>query len=166
MPRLETNVAVTSSPSQAAATALLAWQVHLRKRSPQRLPGLLAALAFAALCVWFMFGSPLPAGVAVLLLIGACGEYLFPIAYQITPEGVAANSLTSRSTLAWKEARRCRLLPIGLLVSPLPQPSRLDATRGVLLRFAPNGEPGDRASVLAAVRQCAPELLTTANENE
>jgi hypothetical protein len=114
-------------------------------------------------CVWMMFGTPLPALAAVLLLLGAAGEYLFPIAYQITEEGIFANTLAGRNGLPWKEARRCWRERGGLVITPLAKPSRLDAFRGVLVRFAPDGEPGDRASVLEAIRHCAPGLFSEAD---
>ena len=120
-------------------------------------------LLLAMTCVWMMFGTLLPALAAVLLLLGAAGEYLFPIAYQITEEGVYAITLAGRNALPWKEARRCWRERGGLVVTPLAKPSRLDAFRGVLVRFAPDGEPGDRASVLVAIRHCAPGLLSEAD---
>ncbi|HLV78774.1 MAG TPA: hypothetical protein VKT32_00795 [Chthonomonadaceae bacterium] len=113
-------------------------------------------------CVWMMFGALLPVLAAVLLLLGAAGEYLFPISYQITAEGVFANTFAGRNALPWKEARRCWRERGGLVVSPLAKPSRLDAFRGVQVRFASDGEPGDSASVLEVIRRCAPDLLSEA----
>ncbi|HZT40759.1 MAG TPA: hypothetical protein VFA07_01150 [Chthonomonadaceae bacterium] len=141
---------------------MLAWRVHLLRRDPSRLPALLMVLLLAMACVWMMFGALLPVLAAVLLLLGAAGEYLFPLSYQITAEGVFANTLAGRNALPWKEARRCWRERGGLIVTPLAKPSRLDAFRGVLVRFAPDGEPGDRASVLEAIRRCAPDLLPEA----
>ncbi len=137
---------------------LLVWRVHLLRRDPGRLPLLLAALLLAAVWVGLLFGTLLPVVAALLLLLGATGEYLFPITYRLTREGVYADSLTGRLALTWKDARRCFADRHGLIVTPLPVASRLDAFRGILLRFAPEGEPGDRASVLEAVARCAPEL--------
>ncbi len=139
--------------------SVLAWRVHLLRRYPRRLPGLLCVFGIAAICVWLMFGQILPVLAALLLLTGATGEFLFPISYRITSEGVYADSLTSRLTLRWKETRRCLRHPFGITLSPLPAPSRLDAFRGVTLRYAPEGEPGDRESVQAALARYAPDLL-------
>ena len=155
MPELS---ALSSLPSRDTGP-ILAWRVHLLRRTPQRLPLLLAAILCAALCVWLIFRSPLPALAAILLLVGSISEYLFPIAYRITPEGIAADAPTSHLRLRWKEARRCLAAADSMTITPLPVPSRLDAFRGVTLRFATEGEPGDRASVLAAVAQYAPDLL-------
>jgi len=142
------------------AGGLLAWRVHLLRREPGRLPTLLAVLFLAIVCVWLMFGQILPVLAAILLLLGATSEFLFPIAYRLTEEGVSADSPAARLTLRWSEARRCLRHPFGVTLTPLAAPSRLDAFRGVTLRFAPDGEPGDRASVLDAIARCAPSLLT------
>ena len=97
-------------------------------------------------------------------LIGATSDYLFPIQYRITREGVSADSLTGRMRLRWKEARRGLPERDGILLTPLPTASRLDAFRGILLRFAPPGEPGDRESVLAAIAMYAQEFKFAAVE--
>lgn len=149
----------TGAGSSAEAECLLAWRVHLLRREPHRLPGLLCVFFIAAVCVWLLFERPLPVLAAILLLIGATGEFIFPVTYRITHEGVYANTPTGRLALRWKETRRCLRHSNGVTLSPLPAPSRLDAFRGVTLRFAPEGELGDRQSVLAAIACCAPELL-------
>ncbi|HZO90708.1 MAG TPA: hypothetical protein VFB38_20435 [Chthonomonadaceae bacterium] len=153
-----------SEPTRADAGIMLTWRVHLLRREPHKLPGLLAVLIIAVVCVWLMFGQALTALVAALLLLGASSDFLLPITYRITEEGVFADGLTSRLALRWKETRRCLREPLGVTLSPLSKPSRLDAFRGVTLRFAPEGEPGDRESVLAAIARFAPSLLYPAGE--
>lgn len=162
MPRRATRVETTSALPSAAPVPVLAWRVHLLRRDPSRLPALLLVLFLGAACVWLLFGRPLPVVAALILLLGASSEYLFPISYRITTEGVYADAPASRMALRWKEARRCFSVPAGLVVTPLAAPSRLDAFRGVLLRFAPDGSPGDRASVQSALARCAPALLPEA----
>ena len=137
----------------------LAWSVHLVRRAPHRLPGVIMVVFLGAGCVWMMFQQILPVLAAVALLLGACADFLFPIRYRLNAEGLWADGLTSRNQLRWKEVRRCVLEPRAVTVTPLPAPSRLDAFRGVTLRFAPAGEPGDRASVLEALRNYVPALL-------
>jgi hypothetical protein len=123
-------------------------------------------LFLGAGCVWMMFHQILPVLAALALLLGSCTDFLFPIRYRLDAEGLWADGLTSRMHLDWKEARRCVLEPRAVTVTPLPTPSRLDAFRGVTLRFAPIGEPGDRASVLAALRSYIPTLLPTSEATE
>lgn len=139
----------------------LEWRVHLLQRDPARLPLVGAMLLLGFVAVYLMFQSFLSAMVAVLLLVASISEYLFPVRYRITAEGVQADALTSRMRLSWQQARRLVPERQSLLVSPLPAPSRLDAFRGVLLRFAPEGQPGDCASVVEAIKRFAPCLAAT-----
>ena len=133
--------------------------MHLLKRDPKRLPILLLVIALGTACVWLMFGTLLPALAAVLLLVGSVNEYLFPITYRLTAEAVCLESLSSRVELPWKDARRCEIGRDALLLTALPAPSRLDAFRGIVLRFAPEGLPGDKASVCAAIAHYAPHIF-------
>lgn len=156
--RTPSSAQLAAAPIEKAAP-LLAWRVHLLRRYPNRIPVLALTLLIALLGVYMMFGNPLLALVAVLLLIGATSEFIFPIAYRLTEEGIEADTLTARMKLPWKDARRCLCDRRSVTLSPLAQASRLDGFRGVTLRFAPNGEPGDRDSVLAIIARCAPALL-------
>jgi hypothetical protein len=154
-----TQIDSSTEPTLSETAPALTWSVHLVRRAPQRLPTLALVLFLGAGCVWMMFQQVLPVLAALLLLLGSCTDFLFPIRYRLNAEGLWADGLTSRMQLPWKEARRCMLEPRAVTVTPLPTPSRLDAFRGVTLRFAPTGEPGDRASVLAALRTYIPALL-------
>lgn len=139
----------------------LTWRSHLLQREPGRLPILLLAFCVGALCVWLLFGRLLPVLAAVLLLVNATGEYLFPQRFRLNETGVYADAPTSCLALRWEDVRRCLPQRRGILLSPLPVASRLDAFRGIYLRFAPDGEPGDRASVLAVIAHYAPSCLET-----
>ena len=141
--------------TEAAPQTLLAWRVHLLRRSPERLPALLLAFALGGGCVWVLFSSWIMVVIAIALLAGAVAEYLFPISYRVTDAGVEARTLTGRFAMKWGEVKRVLPQPQGVLLSPLAFASRLDAFRGVLLRHAPDGEPGDRASVTALLAQHA-----------
>lgn len=125
---------------------------------PERLPGVLLTLVAGAACVWLMFSALLPVAAAVLLLLGACADYLAPMRFEIGPDGVSARGAAGRFALAWSEARRVIVERDCVTITPLSRPSRLDAFRGVTLRFAPPGAPGDRDSVLAEIARRAPAL--------
>ena len=157
-----TQTAPSAETILTETSPALLWRVHLVLRAPHRLPTVIMVLFLGAGCVWMMFRQFLPVLAALALLIGSCSDFLFPIRYRLNAEGLWAEGLTSRMHLGWKEARRCVLEPRAVTVTPLPTPSRLDAFRGVTLRFAPSGEPGDRASVLAALRSYLPTLLPSA----
>ncbi len=116
------------------------------------------ALFIGTACVWLLFGRLLPVVAAVVVLLGAAAEYLLPTSYRIAADGVEAQSMVSSLRISWRDARRCVPDAQGLIVTPLPVASRLDRFRGVLLRFAPTGAPGDRASVYEAIAYFAPEM--------
>lgn len=136
----------------------LTWRSHPVRQHPERLPTLILVLFIGAACVWLLFSRPLPVAVAVTLLLSSVSEYLIPTAYRLTAEGVTSRGPQGLLILSWQQTRRCLQSPSGLILTPLPTSSRLDRFRGVLLRYAPDGEPGDRASVLAAILHFAPEL--------
>jgi hypothetical protein len=156
----------TEPANRTASDPPLLWTVHLARRRPERLPTLAMVVLLGACCAWLLFRHPLPALAAMTLLLGSAIEYLLPVTYRIDNAGISARSALSCLELKWSEARRCLAEPSGLLVSPLPTASRLDRFRGILLRYAPDGEPGDRRSALAAIAErapgaFAPEMATT-----
>jgi hypothetical protein len=159
------NQPPSQSLSEPQTVPLLSWQVHLLHRYPRRLHILIITLLLAAGCVWLLFQQVLPVVAALLLLLGTSREYLFPISYILTVEGVSARGLALKGELTWKEARRCLRDRNSLTLTPLATPSRLDAFRGITLRFAPKGQPGDCESILAVIAHCAPELMGESTKN-
>lgn len=137
------------------------------RRYPERLIGLALVLLLGAACVWVLFRAWLPVAASTALLLCSAAEFLLPVTYTVTSEGVSARGTGNHSRLSWAEGRRCLPEKEGITLTPLDRRSRLDAFRGVTLRFAPVGRPGDRASVLAAIAmyaphiEIAPELLPT-----
>lgn len=133
---------------------MLTWRVHLLARRPRDLALVLTTALLAALLARVAAGPGLAPAAGATLILLAAREYLLPIRYGITERGVVATAPLSRMELQWKDVRRTVWRREGLLVSPLPAPSRLDSFRGVYLRFAPAGQPGDEASVRAALSHC------------
>lgn len=153
-------------PAPAASPPFrLHWRVHLLHSEPQRLSGILTVFAIGAICVWMMFTTLIPVLAALLLLTGSISDYLFPITYRLTDTEVGQESITSQITLPWDAIRRCVQKRHALLLTTLPAPSRLDAFRGILIRFAPDGQPGDRQSVLTTISTFAPHLLLLKTED-
>ena len=85
------------------------------------------------------------------MLVSATSEYLLPISYKLTDRCAVCRYGANRFELEWPRLKRALLYSDGIRLSPMPLPSRLDAFRGVYLRFASDGLPGDRESVLAAI---------------
>ncbi|MEN6371034.1 MAG: hypothetical protein ABFD64_03390 [Armatimonadota bacterium] len=131
---------------------VLRWQVHLAKEQPRKLMVVIAAIiAMTALsCVWFR--SPIAVIVTVLVLVGALSDFLLPMTFVITTKHVSAYTLAGKRMMAWEDVRKCYIDESGVKISPLPKASRLEAYRGVYLRFGDN-----REEVIAAVTRLKPK---------
>ncbi len=159
---MTSDAAPPSAPSDSPAKALqsrlstldsplLEWRVHPVRRDPLRLTPVAASALFSAGVAWILFHAPLVCGAAVFMIASATSEYLLPSRFQITEAQAEARCGASHFVIEWPRVRRALLYSDGVRLSPLASPSRLDAFRGVYLRFAPDGVPGDRESVLAAI---------------
>jgi hypothetical protein len=120
----------------------------LARRQPARAAGTIGVAVLAGGFAFVQVGGLLPAIAATALLIGATGEFLFPVAYRLTPEGAEARNLFAWRRIAWKDVKRVAVGEEEILLSPLARAGRRDAFRGVLLRCE-----GNRDAALAAVRR-------------
>lgn len=150
----QTHPASEAEPRQE--TDHLVWNIHLLRQQPQRLPVVLGASLFAASVAWMLFHNLFFSFAAVLMILSAAAEYLFPCQYRLTDHAARCRYGANRFEIEWKKVKRVLLYRDGVRLSPLPSPSRLDNFRGVFLRFAQEGQPGDRESVLQAVKTLRP----------
>jgi hypothetical protein len=75
---------------------------------------------------------------ALSLLTLSVFSYYGPTQYELNAEGVVAQGLLVSYRRAWPEIQTYYADADGVLLSPLPKPSRLAATRGLYVRFADN----------------------------
>jgi len=147
-----------ASPETACEEAvLLEWTVHLRQHDPHRTWVIYLAMAFAALMGFWLFSSLLCALIGALVIFFSTAEYLLPLRYRLTTRRACVSNGATRYEIAWPNVRRVLMGRVALKLSPLPMESRLEAFRGVLLRFAPDGEPGSREEVLRIVKKKVPK---------
>ncbi len=125
---------------------ILSWSVHLAKEQPAKAVMCLALIAFAMTAGYHAVGLLGPVAAAAAML-GALSEFLFPVTYQITREGASCRMLFKSADIKWERVRRCYVDRTGVKLSPLAHPTRLEAFRGVYLRFSGNDE-----QVIDAVR--------------
>ena len=137
-----------AAPAETAETVLLAWRIHRLREEPQGIGLIAGAYAAAILLWWWVYPQPLALALPLLSLTGALSDYLFPISYRLTTRGAYADCGASRLFLSWDDVQRATHGAEGVYLSPLRRPSRLDAWRGVKLRFAGNSD-----AVLAIVRE-------------
>lgn len=139
----------------------LHWRVHLVRRNPRWLPVVLAAAIAAGGWAMLLFHNVAFSVLAVGVVLASLSEYLFPIRYTITHERIACHTLTSHLEMRWSDVHRMMMNAEGIKLSPLRRASRLDAYRGIYLRFAddPNSS-GAPESVLRTVRALGPARST------
>lgn len=83
-----------------------------------------------------MWAGVLAAG----LLMAAISDFLCPIRYRMTEEGLEARGLVMRRRMEWSAVKRVVRDELGVKLSPLPRPSRLEAYRGIYCWFAENAD--------------------------
>ena len=126
----------------------LEWRVYLARRQPARATVAVGVILGVAAWGYVAFGSLLPGLAGAALLLGAVGEFLFPVTYRLSPEYAEARGPLSWRRIAWKEVKRVYAGDGEIKLSPLAHPGPREAFRGVLLRCEANQE-----AVLAAVKQ-------------
>jgi len=130
---------------QTASRQVLAeWTVHLARLQPAKLVGIAAGMiaAFALGCMAFesWVGGALGAG----LVSSAVAEFLLPIRYRLTTDAAHCSYGLARLMIPWQSVRRVIVGSSSLRLSPFAGPSRLDAFRGVELRWDDAVMPEER----------------------
>lgn len=124
----------------------LHWTVHLARRYPARTAFAVAIVLAGAAIAGIGFASLFLGALAAVLLFASIADYLLPVRYALGAEGASARGLWHRRHLAWSQVRRVIRDELGVKLSPLPRPSRLEAYRGIYLWFA-----GNEAEVMATI---------------
>ena len=121
-------------------TDAIEWTVHLARRNPRKTATALAMVTLGAVAAWWGFRSIVAGILSLVLLLGSVSDYLFPVRYRLSEAGIEAAGLLFRRRMKWGEVRRVVRDELGVKLSPLPRPSRLEAYRGIYLWFAGNGD--------------------------
>ncbi|MCS7264840.1 MAG: hypothetical protein NZ805_08415 [Armatimonadetes bacterium] len=123
---------------EAQPSILLEWIVHLARKRPAKAAMTIAIIAFVLAFGW-IWVHPFVAFLMALFLLNIVGEFLFPVRYKVTKEGVEVSSFLHKRKIRWEQIRRLEVFNDSLFLSPYPKPSRLDNLRGLWLRW--DGEP-------------------------
>jgi len=124
-------------PMPASCQPILSWTVHLARQYPARTIVSVAFIAVATTAGYFIVG-PYAAALIGAALIASFGDFLFPVKYVITADRVSCRMLFKSAEIKWAGVKRCYVDDQGVKLSPLDRVSRLEAFRGVYLRFAAN----------------------------
>jgi len=136
------------SAGAGSAEPILAWKVHLLRENPSRLLLIVPVVLVGLLVSYAIFHSPIFPAVALLLFTGALADYLFPVRYELTDRGASCRTLAGRTFMEWPRVKKYYLDDRGIKLSPLETVGRLEAYRGVYLRFG-----GNRGEVIETVRR-------------
>ena len=143
-------------PSHAQPDSLLRWRVHLARRDPRRAVVAIIIIAASAAAVYSVWHHPVAAVAAGLLLLSSVAEFLMPIHYCVSSEGVSCRNFWSARYLKWADVRRSYRDARGIKLSPLSRPSRLEAYRGIYLWLGDDAE-----AALAAIRRYLQEARSS-----
>lgn len=125
----------------------LKWSIHLLRENPEKLLIIVPIMLISILISYVLFRNIISPIVTLLLFTAALSDYLFPVHYEITPSGAASRTIVGERKIEWSQVKKCYLDEYGVKLSPLSIPTRLEAYRGVYLRFARN-----REDVICAIR--------------
>lgn len=132
---------------------IMEWQVHLLREDIKKLLLVVPVVAASLFTAYALFGSPVFMAVVVFLFASSLSGYLFPVHYTLTRTGACVRTLTGRNFVPWTRVKKYYLDENGIKLSTLPAPGRLEAYRGVYLRFG-----GNRDAVVEAVRRIRDEI--------
>lgn len=111
----------------------LEWQIHLAKRSPQKLAVVLFLLLFTPLLGIVLMQHWFFALLGFWMVFTATAEFLFPIRYRMDGREIRQRALLTLRVMRWEQVKRAVWTKNGVLLSPLDRASRLDAFRGIYL---------------------------------
>lgn len=95
---------------------------------------------------WFLLRHPLLALLGPAVILVACGDLFLPIRYRLGAKGVTSTCGFVVSEIEWTSVKSLRFQKDGVVVSPLEREGRMEAFRGVYLRY-----DGNEAAVLAKI---------------
>ena len=127
------------------------WHVHLARRNPRRALAVVALIIASAAVAYAVWHHPLAALITAVLVSSSVAEFLLPIHYRITSDGISCRNWLSARYLKWADVKRCYRDTQGVKLSPLSRPSRHEAFRGIYLSL---GDDAD--TVLDVIRRFAP----------
>jgi len=113
---------------------LLKWRSHPVRHGGKRLWVVAGALVIFPVGLTVLYG-PFYGFLALVILGGSMAAYFLPTDYAFYTGGVESTFLGVHRRFTWEQFRSFYRDRNGVLLSPFPQPSRLENFRGVYLRF-------------------------------
>ena len=97
-----------------------------------------AFLILTAVALWLATRNGYWVVLGVVVLLAAVRQWFLPTRYRVDDQGAQMQLLFYRRRQDWSRIKRASANRRGVLLSPFPFPSRLEAFRGMYLRFSGN----------------------------
>jgi len=117
--------------------------------SPKKGLFLSGVIVTTALAIYFSTQSSFWTFFSVVVLLVGVYDFVLPTTYQLSEDGVSSKILFYRRNKLWASLRSYWVDKHGVLLSPFSKRSRLEAHRGLYLRFA----GADRQAVITFVKR-------------
>ena len=129
----EPEADIAARPDDPGAV-ILQWRSHPIKSGGRRLWIVAGALIVLPVGLFFLYG-PFYCLLAVIILGGSLAAYFLPTDYFFYTGGLESVFLGVHRRFTWSQFRSYYRDRHGVLLSPFPQPARLENFRGIYLRF-------------------------------
>ena len=127
------------------------WNVRPSDKDPAKRWGVLV-VALAAFGLGFVLFQNIVFGVlGCAFILVSTAEYWLGISYKLDKKGASSRCGLSLTSLEWSDVKRAIATEDGVKLSPLGTSGRMDAFRGVFLRFG-----AEREKVMDSVRRWLP----------
>jgi hypothetical protein len=143
---------------------LLSWSTHPLRRRPAVATAVTVFIMLVGMLVFYATDSHLFGVLALVVLFASLSRFYLPTSYRLTDRRLVIKTTTQTISKNWSTYRSCYPDKNGILLSPFPQPSRLENFRGVFLMFAGNGAEVTRV-VRERLGQSAPSSYAVGKEN-
>ena len=128
----------TPSAASGAGGAVLEWTVHPVTRRPWASAAVSLFVILVTAAVFYSTASRTFAVLALVVMLLSLAKFYFPTRYRMDEKGVTVKTTTQTITKPWSQFRSCYPDKNGLLLSPFPEPSRLENFRGLYVMFQDN----------------------------
>lgn len=130
----------------------MAWTVYVGAQMPRQRLVVAAITIVVAFAGYLFLGGILGAIVGIVVMVASTAELFMPINYRLDGTDARAHCGFNVTAIRWENVKRLIDTPEGVRLSPLEKSSRLDAFRGVYLRFS-----GNRDEVLGKIAELIEE---------
>jgi hypothetical protein len=116
----------------------LTWSVHLAALEPRKVAVIVVAAVFAGFMAHWLLGNIFFTIFGGGMVLASTSEFLLPSHYKVSEQGASSRWGVNVTSIRWEDVKRIRADEKGMKLSPFAENSRLEAFRGVYLRFANN----------------------------